>query len=308
MLLEQALEYLAPRGEGELMVDATMGEGGHSHAFLSRFPSLSIIGVDADSTIQAVARERLAGFSGRVDFYRGRAQDFFTSYPAGGRRPNTVLADLGISVFHYEKSGRGFSFFGDEPLDMRLDPSVDVSAAELLARMSEKDIADMLYQNADERYSRRIARAIVQARHRGAIVSAVALAELVKQSVPASYRYGPIHPATRTFLALRIVVNGELLELPNLLEGALRVLEPGGRLGIMCYHSLEDRVVKNLFKKKSRDCTCPPEVPSCRCTGRTVRLLTRKGLTPDAEEIKRNPPSRSARFRVVEKIKDAEAV
>ena len=290
----------------ELMVDTTLGEGGHSHAFLSRFPDLSVIGIDADAEIQAVARERLAEFSGRVDFYRGRAQDFFASYPASGRRPDTILADLGVSIFHYERSGRGFSFSRDEPLDMRLDPSVGVSAAELLARMSEKDIADMLYQNAEERYSRRIARAIVQARGRGAIASSAALAELVKQSVPVSYRYGQIHPATRTFLALRIVVNGELSQLPALLEGALRVLKPGGRFGMISFHSQEDRVVKNLFREKSKDCTCPPGVPFCRCSGRTVRLLTRKGVTPDEAEVKRNPPSRSARLRVVEKIKDAE--
>ena len=307
VLLEQVLEYLAPRGGSELMVDATMGEGGHSHAFLDRYPDLSIVGIDADSDIQAVAMERLAGFSGRVEFYRGRAQDFFASYPAGGKRPNTVLADLGISLFHYEKSGRGFSFSGDEPLDMRIDTSVGVSAAELLAGMSEKEIADMLYRNAEERYSRRIARAIVQARQCGAIVSTAALAELVKQAVPVSYRYGHINPATRTFLALRIAVNGELARLPDLLEDALRVLEPGGRLGIISFHSLEDRVVKNIFKKKSLDCTCPPEVPFCRCTGRTVRVLTRKGIAPDEAEIKRNPPSRSARLRVVEKIKDADA-
>ena len=306
VLLGQTLEYLAPRGEGELMVDATMGEGGHSHEFLSRFPSLSVIGVDADRAIQAVARERLAKFSGRVEFFSGRAQDFFASYPAGERRPDTVLADLGISVFHYQKSGRGFSFSGDEPLDMRLDPSVGVSAAELLARMSESDIADMLYQNADERYSRRIARAIVRARQGGAIASTAALAEIVRQSVPASYRYGHIHPATRVFLALRIVVNGELSGLPDLLEGSLGVLKPEGRLGMISFHSREDKVIKRFFKEKSKDCTCPPGVPFCRCSGRTVRLLTRKGVTPDDAEIASNPPSRSARLRVVEKIKDVQ--
>ena len=290
------------------MVDSTMGEGGHSHAFLSNFPDLSIVGIDADGGIQAVARKRLAGFSGRVEFYNGRAQDFFASYPVGSRRPNTVLADLGISLFHIEKSGRGFSFSRDEPLDMRIDPSAGISAAELLASMPERDIADMLYQNAEERYSRRIARAIVQARQQGAIASSAALSELVKQVVPASYRYGPIHPATRTFLALRIAVNGELSGLPDLLEGALRVLEPGGRLGIISFHSREDGVVKRFFKSKSVDCSCPPGVPSCRCAGRTVRILTRKGVTPDEAEIKRNPPSRSARLRVVEKIKDADAI
>jgi len=289
------------------MIDATMGEGGHSHAFLSRYQGLSVVGVDADACIQAVARERLAGFSGRVRFHRGRAQEFFASYPKGDRRPNTVLADLGVSLFHYGKSGRGFAFSGDEPLDMRIDPSVGVSAAELLAGLSEREIADMLYQNAGERYSRRIARAVAQAGRRGSVATTAALVELVNQAVPAAYRYGQIHPATRTFLALRVAVNGELSGLPDLLEGALRVLEPGGRLGIISFHSLEDRIVKNFFRRKSMDCTCPPEVPSCRCTGRTVRLLTRKGVTPDEAEIKQNPPSRSARLRVVEKIKDADA-
>jgi len=289
------------------MIDATMGEGGHSLAFLSRFPDLSVVGIDADAAIQAVARKRLARFSNRVEFFRGRAQDFFASYPAGARRPNAVLADVGVSSFHYRQSGRGFGFSADEPLDMRIDPTAGVSAAELLAGMSEKEIADMLYQNAGERYSRRIARAIAQA-GRGGIATAAALSELVKQAVPASYRHGQkIHPATRTFLALRIAVNGELSGLPNLLEGALRILEPGGRLGIITFHSLEDRIVKNAFKKKSLDCSCPPEVPSCRCEGRTVRILTRKGVTPDEAEIKQNPPSRSARLRVVEKIKDADA-
>ena len=308
MLLEQTLEYLAPRGGNQLMIDATMGEGGHSHAFLDRYPGLSVIGIDADGDIQAVARERLAGFSSRVEFFRGRAQDFFAAYPAGTKRPNSVLADLGISLFHYTKSGRGFSFSCDEPLDMRIDPSVGVSAARLLATMPERDIADMLFKNAEERYSRRIARAIAQARQRGAIATSAALSELVKQAVPASARHCQIHPATRTFLALRVAVNGELSGLPDLLEGAFRVLEPGGRLGIISFHSLEDRVVKNAFKKKCLDCACPPEVPSCRCAGRTARLLTRKGVTPDAEEVKRNPPSRSARLRVLEKIKDADGV
>lgn len=304
VLLEQTLEYLAPRGACELMVDATMGEGGHSYAFLSRFPDLSVVGIDADSDIQAVARKRLEPFSGRVEFYRGRAQDFFASYPAGMRRPDTVLADLGISVFHYEKSGRGFSFSADEPLDMRVDTSCGLPASALLAKMQEDEIADMLFANSQERYSRRIARAVVQARQSGGIATAAALADIVRGAVPASYRHGPIHPATRTFLALRIAVNGELSGLPDLLEGAFRVLRPGGRLGVISFHSLEDRVVKNFFRLKSRDCNCPPDAPVCRCAGRTVRLITKKGVTADDDEVKRNPPSRSARLRVAEKIKD----
>jgi len=287
-----------------MMIDATMGEGGHSYAFLSRFPDLSIMGIDADPSIQAVARQRLAEFGNRAQFYQGWAQDFFADYPAGLARPHTVLADLGISLFHYKKSGRGFSFSDSEMLDMRLDSSHGSSAKELLMRMSEQNIADILYNNAGERYSRRIARAIVRERQQGGgITTAAALAELVERAVPASYRYGPIHPATRTFMALRIEVNQELFRLPDLLEGALEALEPGGRLGVISYHSAEDRIIKNFFKMKNRNCICPPQAPSCTCGGqRKINILTRKGVTAGETEIKRNPPSRSARLRVAEKV------
>ena len=311
VLLEETLEFLAPRRGGELMVDATMGEGGHSYAFLSRFSDLKIIGIDADRAIQAVARERLADFGGRVHFYTGWSQAFFSEYPAELKRPDTIRADLGVSLFHYEKSGRGFSFQKNEPLDMRLDiygggaAPAGLTAAELLARLPEEELADLLYHNAGERYSRRIARVIAGERQRGTITTTAALAELVTQAVPASYRHGPIHPATRTFQALRIAVNGELSRLPDLLEGALRILEPGGRLGIISFHSLEDRIVKNFFRMKNKDCTCPPEAPICRCEGRrSVTILTRKGIVPTDGEIERNPPSRSARLRVVEKVLD----
>ena len=305
MLLEEAIQYLAPRDRDEFMIDATMGEGGHSYAFLSRFPRLTIVGIDADSSIQAVARNRLAEFGDRVQFFNGWAQDFFSAYPAGLKKPNAVFADLGISLFHYKSSGRGFSFSADEKLDMRLDPSGGISAAELLVRMSEKDIADTLFRNAGERYSRRIARAIVQERQRGSIATTAALSELVQRAVPAAYRNGPIHPATKTFMALRIEVNRELSRLPELLEGALDVLAPGGRLGIISFHSLEDRIVKDFCRLKSRNCTCPPQSPKCTCGGRRkVNMVTRKAVMAGESEVRRNPPSRSARLRVVEKEKE----
>jgi 16S rRNA (cytosine1402-N4)-methyltransferase len=287
------------------MVDATLGEGGHSYAFLSRFPDLHIIGIDADPEIQKIARERLKEFGDRIHFYTGWSQTFFAEFPVDLKRPNTILVDLGISFFHYEKGGRGFSFRRDENLDMRLDTSTGTSAADLIASLSEKDLADLLYQNAGERYSRRIAKALVEARKQGTITTTGALAELVERAVPASYRHGPIHPATRTFQALRIAVNGELARLPDLLEQSLRVLEPGGRLGIISFHSLEDRIVKNFFRKKNKDCTCPPEAPICRCEGRrAVNILTRKGVVPGEAEIQKNSASRSARLRVVEKVFD----
>jgi len=305
VMVKQVLEYLAPRSGNALGVDASQGEGGHSYAFLSAYSDLKLIGIDADSAIQAVAKERLSVFGKRVQFYSGWAQDFFAEYPAQFKRPDFILYDSGVSMFHYVKSGRGFSFRSDEPLDMRIDTSSGLSAADLVARLPEQELADLLYNNAQERYSRRIAKAIVEARKCSAIQTAAMLAELVESAVPASCRQGPIHPATKTFQALRIAVNGELSRLGHLLEGALRVLEPGGRLGIISFHSLSDRVTKDFFREKNKDCICPPESPICKCDGRrTVNILTKKGIAPDADEITQNPAARSARLRVVEKILD----
>jgi 16S rRNA (cytosine1402-N4)-methyltransferase len=192
---------------------------------------------------------------------------------------------------------------------MRLDPSQGLSAADLVARLPENELADMIYANAEERYSRRIAHGIAIARSVGTITSSVALAKIVEQAVPPVYRRGPIHPATRTFQALRIAVNGELARLRSLLEAALRALAPGGRLGVISFHSLEDRIVKNFFREKNKDCTCPPEAPICRCGGhRTVNSITRKPVVPGDEELRMNPPSRSAKLRVAEKILDEDSL
>jgi 16S rRNA (cytosine1402-N4)-methyltransferase len=313
VLLEEALQYLAPRGDGELMVDATLGEGGHSDAFLSRFPSLRVIGIDADRDIQARAAARLAKYGERISCYPGWSEDFFSEWIAGGfsnekKRPNTVLFDLGISMFHYEESGRGFSFRKDEYLDMRIDPSRGRSAAELIASLSEKDFADLLYINGGERYSRRIAHSVAEAKRKGAVSTTAALAELVKASVPPKYRHGPPHPATKTFQALRIAVNGELEQLPGLLEQAFTVLENGGRMGVISFHSGEDRVVKHFFREKSASVPGKSagegslsNAPICR-KGSAAKILTRKAVAPGKEELRNNPPSRSAKLRVAEKV------
>jgi len=305
VLLEETIEYLAPRKAGELMVDATVGEGGHLNSFLSQFPELKAIAIDADAEILKIAQERLAPFGERVKFYNGWSHDFFAEYPGKYKRPDTILMDLGVSLYHYEKSGRGFSFRYDEKLDMRIDTSSGLSAAELIERLSEKDLADLIYANGGERYSRRIARAICEAKAGGMITSSALLAEIIESAVPPAYRRGPIHSATKTFMALRIAVNGELSRLADLLEAAFRILEPGGRLGVISFHSLEDRIVKNFFRVKNKDCICPPEAPICKCGGqRELMILTKKGISPGEEETRKNPPSRSARFRAVEKILD----
>jgi len=307
VMLDETLDFLGPRAKNELMIDANTGEGGHSYTFLSNFSDVKIIAIDADSDILAVAKKRLEAFADRVHYYNGWSHDFFTDYPSQFKRPDTILFDLGVSFYHYKKSGKGFTFEKDEYLDMRLDVSGGLTAADLLARLPERELADLLYNNAEEKYSRRIAALIVNERQKSTITTTSALANLVERAVPASYRHGPIHPATRTFQALRIAVNGELSRLQSLLEAALRVLEPGGRLGVISFHSLEDRIVKNFLRSMNKNCTCPENAPICKCIGRrSVNLLTKKGVTPSKDEIERNPPSRSARLRVVEKVLDGD--
>ena len=310
VLLNECLDYLSPVGESfeknALMIDSTLGEGGHSFNFLSKFENLKIVGLDADKVIQAKARERLACFGERMNFFNGWFNDFYANYPSEYEKPDLILFDLGISVFHYEKSDRGFSFRYDEKLDMRLNAESEKSAADLVNELSETELADMIYLYGEEKLSRRIAKAIVDARSGGKIESSKALAEIIWNCVPANYRYGQIHPATRTFQALRIAVNGELKRLPKALSDAFACLKPGGKMGVITFHSLEDRIVKNYFRNLGKQCVCPPEVAVCRCGGsECAELLTRKPICPTEEEIKANSPSRSAKLRVIRKIKDA---
>jgi 16S rRNA (cytosine1402-N4)-methyltransferase len=181
------------------MVDATVGEGGHLHSFLTQFPELKAIAIDADAEILKIAQERLGSFGERVKFYNGWSHDFFAEYPGNYKRPDTILMDLGVSLYHYEKSGRGFSFRYDEKLDMRIDTSSGFSAAELIERLSEKDLADLIYANGGERYSRRIAGAIAEAKSCGRVTRSAALAEIIENAVHPAYRHGPINPARRRF-------------------------------------------------------------------------------------------------------------
>ncbi len=311
VLLQECLQYLSPEGESfcddAFMIDSTLGEGGHSYNFLKKYPALKVLGLDADSRIQQRARERLSEFGGRMDFFNGWFNDFYANYPEDKRRPELILFDLGISVYHYERSGRGFSFRHDEELDMRLNPDAGESAADVVNTMEEEKLANMIYLYSDEKFSRRIASAIVEARKTGRISSTKALADIINDCVPGKYRHGPIHPATRTFQALRIQVNSELKRLPEALHDAYNVLAPGGKLGVITFHSLEDRIVKNYFRNLGKQCVCPQEVAVCKCGGTPcAEILTRKPVEPTEEEVKVNSPSRSAKLRVVRKIRDAD--
>ena len=242
-----------------------------------------------------------------MHFYNGWFNDFYESYPAEYPKPDLILFDLGISVFHYERSGRGFSFRYDEVLDMRLNPSSGMeSAADIVNNYREEELANLIYLYGEEKLSRRIASAIVKARSGGRIESSKVLADIIFNAVPGNYRYGPIHPATRTFQALRIAVNGELRHIPPALHNAFNILNPGGKLGVITFHSLEDRIVKNYFRNLGKSCVCPPEVAQCRCGGQPcAEILTRKPVAPSAEEVSMNSPSRSAKLRVVRKLRNA---
>jgi len=303
VMLNEVLDLLGPRGSGELFIDCNTGEGGHSYSMMSKYSDLKLIAIDADKEILDIAKKRLQAFNDRIHFYCGWSSDFLADYPVEFKKPDTIFFDLGVSSYHYKKSGKGFTFEKDEYLDMRIDTSTGPTAADLLARLNERELADLLYNNADERYSRRIASLIVNERQKSTITTTSALAGLVERAVPASYRHGPVHPATKTFQALRIAINGELTKLSSILEAALGLLVPGGRLGIISFHSIEDRIVKNFLRTMNKDCTCPPNAPICKCGGRrSINILTKKGITAGKDEIGRNPPSRSARLRVAEKI------
>jgi 16S rRNA (cytosine1402-N4)-methyltransferase len=313
VLLEECLAYLLPDSDNGdfpcqqpvLGIDCTLGEGGHSLGLLQKYSTLRIIGLDADPEIQARARTRLAQFGDRVTFHTGWFNDFFTNYPLNLPKPLLILFDLGISIFHYEISRRGFSFNAEEYLDMRLNPETAENASVLVNRLPEMELADLIYRYGQERYSRRIARAVAAYRKTAAIKTAAQLGNIVYQVVPAAYRHGKIHPATKTFQALRIAVNGELRRLFPALQGAFSVLAPGGKMGVISFHSLEDRIVKDYFRALSWDCICPPGEPICICGGKpAAELVTKKPVIAAEKEVAENQPSRSARLRVVCKLRD----
>ncbi len=311
VLLQECLYFLNPEEENftanPFMIDSTLGEGGHSSAFLKKYLNLNILGLDADANIQKRARERLSVYGNRIHFFNGWFNEFYANYPEDISHPDLILFDLGISVYHYEKSGRGFSFRYDEPLDMRLDKNSGKNAADFVNEFSEQDLADLIYRFGEERYSRRIASAIVNERNLHPIETSKHLADIIYSAVPSKYRYGRIHPATRTFQALRIAVNNELGHLPDTLINSFNILNIGGKMGVITFHSLEDRIVKNIFRDFSKKCICPPECPQCCCGGKScAEILTRKPIIPTAEEIKINSPSRSAKLRVIKKISDSE--
>jgi len=303
VLVSEVLTLLAPRLDG-VMVDATVGAGGHAEAIMEASSRVTVIGFDRDPAAVAAARARLSRFGARA---RVRMANFSNlaeeTMKEGLDPPSAILLDLGLSDIQINDTSRGFSFQRVSPLDMRVGPDAPRTAAELLTHMSERDLADLIFKYGEDRNARKIARRIVEAREHGAIGSTTHLAELV--AGPGWKGSGPerIHPATRTFQALRMAVNGEEAALAAVLPQALGILPSGGRLAVITFNSLEDRPVKQFMVRESKGCLCPTDFPECRCGHHaSLSILTKKPVTAGTAELSRNPSARSAKLRVAEKL------
>jgi 16S rRNA (cytosine1402-N4)-methyltransferase len=304
VLLFETVRLLAPE-RGGLFVDATLGLGGHSEAILNASPQARVLGIDRDREALRLASERLAPFADRFRAVHAvHAEIARVLAEAGESEASGILADLGVSSLQFDTPARGFSFRHDAPLDMRMDAEgEDETAAQLLERLPEEEIARIIFEYGEERRSRRIARWIVERRERGEPVrTTFELAELVARAV--GHKRGErIHPATRTFQALRIAVNRELEDLNEFIETAIGLLQTGGRLAIISFHSLEDRVVKRALRRLSGQCECDPRQPVCSCGARrAVEILTRRPVVPTDEEAEANPRARSAKLRACSKL------
>jgi 16S rRNA (cytosine1402-N4)-methyltransferase len=302
VLYHEVLDALAPTSGG-LYLDGTLGAGGHALGMLSASgPDGQLLGLDVDANALAIARQRLSGFSERTVIqqasYRQAPQIL---KDLGWERVDGILLDLGLSSMQIDQPERGFSFISEGPLDMLFNQETGSSAADLINTLSESEIADILWEFGEERYARRIARAIMSARP---IQTTQGLAAVIKSAVPGFSAH--IHPATRAFQALRIATNQELENIASALPGLLGVLAPGGRMAVISFHSLEDRLVKQFFKRESQDCICPPEQPICTCEHvASLKILTRKPIMASKQEVHHNPRSSSARLRAAEKITKA---
>jgi 16S rRNA (cytosine1402-N4)-methyltransferase len=300
VLVDRVVALLAPVPEG-VVVDATLGGGGHAEAILSALPHVSILGIDQDADALSAAVERLARFGGRVIVRHARFDavgDVLDE--VGVDQISGALFDLGVSSPQLDRPERGFSYRGDAPLDMRMDQTVGRTAADLVNELPERELAHILHAYGDERFARRIAKAIVGARP---VTTTAELAELVRGAIPAPARRTGGHPAKRTFQALRIAVNDELAILPKAIDTAIDRLAPGGRCAVLAYHSGEDRIVKARFRHAATGgWTGPSHLPVPEHVQPTVRLLKQGSWTPAADEIAANQRSESARLRAIEKL------
>jgi 16S rRNA (cytosine1402-N4)-methyltransferase len=298
-VLAEEVRRLLDVQPGQTVIDATFGAGGHAGVLA---PDLEgegkFIAIDRDPSVRPYFESfrRQAGVPTR--FLRGDFADVFERLADNGVRGDAILFDLGVSSMQLDRPERGFSYASDAPLDMRMDPSAEYSARELVNEASERELTDIFRGYGEERYARQIARAIVRRRRKEPFARTGELVETIKGAIPTPARFGEGHPARRVFQALRIAVNDELDALEIALPAALETLRPGGRLAVISFHSLEDRIVKRYFRREAHGCTCPPDFPVCVC-GRepSLRVLTRKAVRPTPHEVALNPRAGSARLR-----------
>jgi 16S rRNA (cytosine1402-N4)-methyltransferase len=289
---------------GETVVDATFGAGGHASVLAAELRGRGrFIAVDRDPTVRPYFErfKRHAGVQAR--FLRGEASVVLGQLADNDVKADAILLDLGVSSMQIDRPDRGFSYAVDAPLDMRMDPSASYSARELVNESSERDLADIFKRYGEERYARQIARAIAKRRKQEPFERTGELVEVVKAAIPAPARFGEGHPAKRVFQALRIEVNDELGAIERALPAALEMLRPGGRLAVISFHSLEDRLVKQFLRREEQGCTCPPDFPVCVCGSEPrMRATPRRAIRPTAAEVARNPRAQSARLRVGTKV------
>ena len=303
VLLQECIENLNIRPDG-VYVDGTLGLGGHSVEIASRLTTGRLIGIDRDRSALARAGSRLSPYADRITLVHGNFSDAAAILDELGiPGADGMLFDLGVSSPQLDEAQRGFSYMQDAPLDMRMDDSAPLSAYEVVNTWSEERLNRILWDYGEERYARRITAAILAARAQKPIESTLELVELIRSAMPAAALREKQHPAKRSFQAIRIAVNDELGEVERMMDSAPDKLNPGGRLCVISFHSLEDRIVKNGIARREKGCTCPREAPVCTCGFvQTLRSVSRKPILPSAEEIESNPRSRSAKLRVAERV------
>ncbi len=302
VLAEEVQELLAVQ-PGETVVDATFGAGGHSSLLAAALRGEGkLIAIDRDPSVRAYFDRFKASTGVQARLLRGEFSLVLNQLAANDVQADAILLDLGVSSMQLDRPERGFSYAADAPLDMRMDSSAELSARELVNGADERELTLIFRRFGEERYAKQIARSIVRRRVERPFERTGDLADTIKQAIPTPARFGDGHPAKRVFQALRIAVNDELGALEAALPAAVRMLRPGGRIAVISFHSLEDRIVKQYIREQARGCTCPPEFPICNCGNEPVlRDLTRKPVRPGARELEQNPRSASAKLRVAVK-------
>ncbi|HEY8875095.1 MAG TPA: 16S rRNA (cytosine(1402)-N(4))-methyltransferase RsmH [Desulfosporosinus sp.] len=303
VLLNETVDAVVTDPTGKY-VDCTLGGAGHSKRVLTKLDATGkLICFDQDAMAIGHAKE-IFGEDERVTLVNRNFESLEETLKELELLPvHGILFDLGVSSPQLDEAERGFSYMQDAPLDMRMDPSSALTAQEIVNTWTEENLAQLIWDYGEEKWSKRIAQFIVQKRNEGSLQTTGDLVQAIKAAVPAAVRRSGPHPAKRTFQAIRIAVNDELGVLDRVLDQALRCLDTGGRIAVITFHSLEDRIVKNRMKSWLGPCTCPPELPICRCNPKTLaKILTRKPILPSEEEVEQNPRSRSAKLRVAEKL------